>query len=79
MANGGSPAPQPPPTSTPQPAALPAPPTQKAAPPAQLAIPPLQPQFNSSHFKTELAGKPNKHVEAHLLRTYNWLDTHAFS
>ena len=36
------------------------------------------PQLNSSHFKPEFVGKPDKNVEAHLLRTNDWMDTHAF-
>ena len=35
-------------------------------------------QLNWSHFKPEFAGKPDEDVEAHLLRTYGWMDTHAF-
>ena len=36
------------------------------------------PQLNWSHFKSEFAGKPDKDVEAHLLRTNDWMDTYAF-
>ena len=36
------------------------------------------PQLNWSHFKPEFAGKPDKDVEAHLLRTNDHMDTHAF-
>ena len=60
----------------------PAPPAQPVVPPAQPAVPPVQPrpmsQLNWSHFKPELAGKPDEDVEAHLLRTNDWMDTHAF-
>ena len=60
----------------------PAPPTQPAVPPVQPAAPPLQPgpmpQLNWSHFKPEFAGKPDEDVEAHLLRTNDWMDTHVF-
>ena len=34
--------------------------------------------MNWSHFKPEFAGKPNEDAEAHLLRTNDWMDTHAF-
>ena len=36
------------------------------------------PQLNWSHFKLEYAGKPDQDAEAHLLRTNDWMDTHAF-
>ena len=36
------------------------------------------PQINWSHFKPEFAGKLDEHAEAHLLRTNDWMDTHAF-
>ena len=39
---------------------------------------PQKPQLNWSHFKPEYAGKPDKDVEAHLLRTNDWMDTHEF-
>ena len=35
-------------------------------------------QLNWSHFKPEYSGKPDKDVEAHLLRMNNWMDTHKF-
>ena len=35
-------------------------------------------QLKWSHFKPEFAGKPDKDAEAHLLRSYDWMDTHAF-
>ena len=60
-------------------------PVQPPAPPAQLILPPTQPiqpapmpQLNWSHFKSEFEDKPDKDVEAHLLRTNDWMDTHAF-
>ena len=36
------------------------------------------PQLNWSHFKPEFTGKPDEDVEAHLLRTNNWMNTHVF-
>ena len=79
MADGGPPVPQPPPVILP---VLPtAPYVQLPAPPAQLIAPPTQPiqapmpQLNWSHFKPEFAGKPNEDVEAHLLRTNDWMNT----
>ena len=36
------------------------------------------PQLNWSHFKPEFTAKPDEDVEAHLLRTNDWMDTHAF-
>ena len=36
------------------------------------------PQSNWSHFKPEFAGKLDKNAEAHLVRTNDWMDTHAF-
>ena len=57
-------------------------PTQLALPPAQQVVPPVQAgpmtQVNWSRFKPEFAGKPDEDAEAHLLRTYNRMDTHAF-
>ena len=35
-------------------------------------------QLNWSHFKPEFAGKPEEDVEAHLLRTNDWMDIHQF-
>ena len=34
-------------------------------------------QFIWSHFKPKFIGKPDKDAEAHLLRTNDWMDTHA--
>ena len=36
-------------------------------------------QLNWSHFKPEFAGKSDEDAEAHLLRTNDWIDIHAFS
>ena len=36
------------------------------------------PQLNGSHFKPEFIGTTNEDTEAHLLRTYDWMDTHPF-
>ena len=60
----------------------PAPPAQPAVPPTQPFVPPVQPgpmlQLHWSHFKPKFAGKPDEDAEAHLLRTNDWMDTHAF-
>ena len=34
--------------------------------------------LNWSHFKPEYSGKPDEDVEAYLLRTNDWMDTHRF-
>ena len=39
---------------------------------------PQRPQLNWSHFKPDFAGRPDKDVEAHLLMTNDWMDTHKF-
>ena len=39
---------------------------------------PCVPQLNWSHFKPKYSGKLDKGVEAHLLRTNDWMDTHEF-
>ena len=57
---------------------LPAPPVQPKVPPVQPIQPGPMPQLNWSHFKPEFAGKPDEDVEAHLLMTDDWMDTHAF-
>ena len=82
MADGGPPATQPPPVIPP--VVPPVPPVQLPASPAQPIVPSKQsfqpapmPQLNWSHFEPEFTGKPDKDVEAHLLRT-DWMDTHAF-
>ena len=42
-------------------------------------VPPIQiPQLNWSYFKPEFSGKPEEDVEAHLLRTNDWIETHNF-
>ena len=86
MADGG-------PLALPAPPALPAPQppiVMQPAPPVQLIVPPVQPiptqpiqpahipQVIWSHFKAEFASKPDQDTEAHLLRTYDWMDIHAF-
>ena len=78
------PAPQPLPVMPPSPPEqLPVPPVQPILPPAQ-SIPtqPFQPapmpQLNWSYVKPEVAGKPDENAKAHLLRTNDWMDTHAF-
>ena len=83
MADGGPPAPQPPPVIPP--VIPPVPPVQLPVPPAQPIVPPTKPiqqapmpQLNWLHFKSEFAGKPDEYAEAHLLRTDDWMDTHAF-
>ena len=80
MSDRGPPTPQPSPVVPP--AVTPFPPMQPSASPAQPAPPPIQPgpmpQLNWSHFKLEFAGKPHEDVEAHLLKTNDWMDTHAF-
>ena len=80
MADGGPPA---------LPATQPSP-VMPSAPPVQLPVPPAQPtptqpiqpapvpQLNWSHFKLEFPDKPDEDAEAHLLKTYDWMDTHAF-
>ena len=35
--------------------------------------------MNCSHFKPEFSGKPDEDVEAHLLRTNDWMTTRDFS
>ena len=35
-------------------------------------------RMNWSHFKPEFSGKPDEDVEAHLLRTNDWMTTHDF-
>ena len=83
MADRGPPTPQPCPVIPP--VLPPVPPVQPPASPAQLIVSPRQPiqpgpmpQLNWSHFKPEFTGKPDEDAEAHLLRTYDWINTHAF-
>ena len=62
---------------------LPSPAPHREDPPP---IPTLQPlpqpgqpvpmHMNWSHFKPEYSGKPEEDVEAHLLRTNDWMNTH---
>ena len=35
-------------------------------------------QLNWSYFRPEFTGKPEEDVEAHLLRTNDWMETHEF-
>ena len=71
MAEGGLPGPAPhmedppPPQPTPQPI-LPQPGQQ------------VHMHMNWSNFKAEYSGKPEEDVEAHLLRTNDWINTHDF-
>ena len=70
MAEGGPPGPtppreEPPPPPAPQPVLL---------QPGQQA----QMHMNWSHIKPEYSSKPEEDVEAHLLRTNNWMNTHDF-
>ena len=46
-------------------------------PPAQQVVQ-QQLCMNWSHFKPEFSGKPDEDVEAHLLRTNDWMTTHDF-
>ena len=79
MADGGPPTPPVPQApSAPQP-----PPIVPPLPPAQpISIQPMQaahvPQLNWSHFKPEIADKPDEDAEVHLLRMNDWMGTHAF-
>ena len=72
MSDGGPPAPQPPPVPPVQPVVLPA---KQIVSSVQLG---QEPPLNWSHFKPELAGKPDEDAEAHLLITKDWMDTRAF-
>ena len=44
----------------------------------QPSIPMANNQLNWSHFRPEFLGKPEEDVEAHLLRTMDWMTTHDF-
>ena len=46
-------------------------------PPVQQVIQ-QQLHMNWLHFKPEFSGKPDEDVEAHLLRTNDWMTTHDF-
>ena len=76
MADRGPPTPQQPPVV---PSVVPpAPPVQLQVPPAQEMHPTQMPQLHWPHFKPEFSGKPEDDAEAHLLRTNDWMETHAF-
>ena len=47
-------------------------------PPGQPVLPGAASAWNWSHFKPEFSGKPDEGAEKHLLRTNEWMDTHAF-
>ena len=68
MAEGG-PAGSVPPREEPPPPPIPQPPQ-----PVQQ----VQMHMNWSHFKLEYSGKPEEDVEAHLLRTNDWMTTYDF-
>ena len=71
MAEGGPPGPavhQPP-----APPPVQQPPIPQPQPGQQVPL-----QMNWSHFKPEYSGKPEEDVEAHLLRTNDWMNTHDF-
>ena len=54
-------------------------PNQPNQPPNILPNPMAKPQqINWSYFKPEFAGKADEDMEAHLLRTNDWMDTHNF-
>ena len=58
----------------------PADPTMHAPNQLALAAPQVkhQPILNWSHFKPEFFGRPEEDVEAHLLHTNDWMETHNF-
>ena len=66
---------------------LPGPAPHREDPPLQPnpQLIPLQPaqqvkmHMKWSHFKPEYSGKPEEDVEAHLLRTNDWMNTHYFT
>ena len=41
-------------------------------------VPMANNQLNWSYFKSDFSGKPEEDVEAHLLRTSDWMTTHDF-
>ena len=47
--------------------------------PENLPIPMANEHLNWSHFKPDFSGKPEEDVEAHLLRTNDWMTTHDFT
>ena len=67
-----------PPAAPPADPAMPAPnqsaPQEPAAPQTHVG----QQLLNWSHFRPEFTGKPEEHVEAHLLCTNDWINTHNF-
>ena len=46
--------------------------------PEQPPMPMANNQLNWSHLKPDFSGKPKEDVEAHLLRTMDWMTTHDF-
>ena len=46
--------------------------------PEQPPMPMANNQLNWSHFKPDFSGTPEEDVEAHLLRTNDWMNTHDF-
>ena len=82
MADAGLPAPPAPPSEqVPAPQPSPVQPVQLPVL-SYWPIPPQpikhMPQLNWLHFKPEFTGKPDEDAEAHLLRTNDWMDAHAF-
>ena len=59
---------------------VPAPQLHSAPAPGQPAVPPAHVgyQLNWSHFRPEFTGRPEEDVEAHLLHTNDWMNTHNF-
>ena len=60
----------PPPNQNPPPPLNPFMPNDPIAPEAPQSL-----QLNLSHFKSKYVGRPDEDAEAHLLRTYDWMDT----
>ena len=75
MAEGGPPVPIPPQDAQVPPAP---PPVQVHQPQQQHQPKQFQLQLNWSYFKPEFSGKPEEDVEAHLLHTNDWMNTHNF-
>ena len=46
--------------------------------PENLPVPMANQDLNWSHFKPDFSGKPEEDMEAHLLRTNDWMTTHDF-
>ena len=79
MADGGLPALQPPPVVPPVASVKTTIPQSTTAQLVVLPVQPsLSPQLNWSHFKPDFSGKPDEGAEAYLLKTNDWMDTHAF-